>query len=77
MAGQLWKGKYRGQRQKWFCGLFLGSDSEVNLETEHPEFSDWTWAAVPDTVELIVPFKRDLYRQVIDHFRPYWAERPL
>ncbi len=77
LAGQLWKGKYRGQRQKWFCGLFLGSDGEVDLATAHPEFSAWKWAAVEETLDLIVPFKRDIYRQVIDHFRPYWAERPL
>ena len=74
---KLWKGKYRGQRQRWFCGAFLGSDSAVDLETEHPEFSTWKWVPVPETVELIVPFKRELYARVIDHFRPYWAERPL
>jgi len=76
-AGKLWKGRYRGQRQRWFCGVFLGADEEVDLATEHPEFSDWKWAPVPDTVELIVPFKRAVYRQVMDHFRPWWAERPL
>lgn len=77
LAGQLWKGKYLGQRQKWFCGFFLGSDSEVDLDTHDPEFSDWKWAPVAQTVELIVPFKRQIYRQVIDHFRPFWSERPL
>ncbi len=77
LVGNLWKGKYRGQRQKWFCAAFLGSDAAVNLETEHPEFSAWKWVPVPQTVDLIVPFKRDLYAEIIRHFRPYWMDRPL
>ncbi len=77
LAGKVWKGKYRGQRQKWYCAAFLGSDSEVNLETEHPEFSDWKWVPVAETIDLIVPFKRDLYAEVIAHFQPYWRQRPL
>ncbi|MEO1191989.1 MAG: RNA pyrophosphohydrolase [Pseudomonadota bacterium] len=75
LTAKIWKGKYRGQRQKWFCGVFLGSDSEVNLETEHPEFSAWKWVPVQETVELIIPFKRDLYREVIARFEPHWRER--
>ncbi len=75
LVANLWKGKYLGQRQKWFCGAFLGSDFAVDLETEHPEFSAWKWVPVPETVNLIVPFKRDLYLEVIEHFQPFWEAR--
>jgi len=77
LTGRLWKGKYRGQRQKWFCGVFLGQDSDVDLAIGCPEFSSWKWVPVPQIVDLIVPFKRNLYREIVQHFRPFWAERPL
>lgn len=65
----IWKGRFRGQRQKWFAFRFDGTDKDINIETKHPEFSAWKWvdfAAIPD---LIVPFKRDLYRQVVAEFQ--------
>jgi len=69
LQGKLWKGKYLGQRQKWFAMRFQGTDSEIDLETEHPEFSAWRWAELDDLPHLIVPFKRALYRQVISELR--------
>jgi putative (di)nucleoside polyphosphate hydrolase len=71
LAGKLWKGKWRGQRQDWFLCRFTGEDSDVNLETEHPEFRAWKWAD-PDTLPaMIVPFKRKLYEDVLAAFRAW------
>lgn len=68
LQGKLWKGKYRGQRQSWFVARFLGTDADVNLETEHPEFRAWKWADASELVDLIVPFKRELYAEVVKTF---------
>ena len=65
LLGKLWKGRYGGQRQKWFAMRFLGADSDVNIATKDPEFSHWRWAEVAELVDMAVPFKRDLYRDVI------------
>jgi putative (di)nucleoside polyphosphate hydrolase len=65
MVGTVWKGRYAGQRQKWFSMRFLGVDSDVAIDTEHPEFKAWRWTGVDTLVELAVPFKRDLYSDVI------------
>lgn len=73
LIGKIWKGRYRGQRQKWFLMRFLGQDSQISLETEHPEFSRWRWIEPQDMIEAIVPFKRDIYRQVVDAFRGHLA----
>ena len=59
--GIIWKGKYRGQKQKWFITRFLGKDSEVNLNTKNAEFIDWKWIEPEMLPEIIVSFKRDLY----------------
>lgn len=70
LADTMWKARYRGQRQRWFLMRFHGDDSAVNIATAHPEFRAWKWEH-PDYLEsLIVPFKRALYRGVIDEFRP-------
>lgn len=61
-----WQGQYKGQRQKWFLFQFTGQDSDISLETEHPEFQDWKWVPKEDLVSLAVPFKRDLYKAVIE-----------
>jgi putative (di)nucleoside polyphosphate hydrolase len=71
LLGTLWKGKYRGQRQTWFVARFLGTDADVNLETEHPEFRAWRWANADELDDAIVPFKRELYRDVIKVFAEY------
>ena len=68
---KLWRGKWRGQMQHWFLARFLGSDSDVNLETEHPEFRDWKWVEPAHLPDIIVPFKRDLYRRLVEDFADY------
>jgi len=68
LVGKLWKGKYRGQKQKWFALRFTGSDSDININTKHPEFCEWRWVRFDELVDLIVPFKRDLYRAVVAEF---------
>ncbi len=68
LQGKLWKGKYRGQSQAWFLMRFLGSDADIDLETEHPEFRAWKWAEPGELVDLIVPFKRQLYADVVAAF---------
>ena len=64
----LWGGKFRGQRQKWFLLRFLGTDEDINIATEHPEFSRWRWAEMAELPGLIVPFKRHLYQELIAEF---------
>lgn len=71
LIGQIWGGKYRGQKQKWFLFRFLGTDSDVNIATEHPEFSVWQWMEPEALIEKIVPFKRDVYARVLAEFRPH------
>lgn len=71
LIGQIWGGKYRGQKQKWFLFRFLGQDSDVNIATEHPEFSVWQWMRAEELVERIVPFKRAVYEQVFAAFRDH------
>ncbi len=66
----VWKGKYRGQRQHWYLLHFLGADSDVNIATDHPEFNQWQWVAPETLVDLIVPFKRDLYAAIVAEFAP-------
>ncbi|UWQ13848.1 RNA pyrophosphohydrolase [Aliiroseovarius sp. M344] len=66
---RVWKGRFRGQKQRWFLVRFHGDDSAVNIETEHPEFSQWAWMDPADVVANIVPFKRDIYAKVLDAFK--------
>lgn len=68
LAGRVWGGKYRGQRQTWFLARFLGQDSDIDIATAHPEFNAWRWTAPDTLVDLIVPFKRKLYREVVAEF---------
>jgi len=65
---KLWKGRFRGQKQRWFALRFHGSDTDVNIETRHPEFRVWTWMAHDRLIDCIVPFKRDTYRRVFAEF---------
>ncbi|SLN14795.1 RNA pyrophosphohydrolase [Falsiruegeria litorea R37] len=65
---KIWKGKYRGQEQKWFLLRFTGTDDQVNIQTEHPEFTEWKWQAPDRLIDEIVPFKREVYAQVITAF---------
>ncbi len=68
LQGKLWKGRYRGQTQAWFVARFLGTDADIDLETEHPEFRTWKWVDARELVDLIVPFKRELYAAVVEVF---------
>jgi putative (di)nucleoside polyphosphate hydrolase len=68
LVGKVWKGKYRGQKQKWFAFRFTGQDSVINLETKHPEFDAWKWLPMTELPDMIVPFKRTLYVQLVDEF---------
>ena len=70
LLGKLWKGRYRGQRQFWFLGRFLGEDSDVRLDAhDPPEFCEWKWVAPETLPGLIVPFKQRIYRAVVEEFR--------
>jgi putative (di)nucleoside polyphosphate hydrolase len=68
LVGLSLRGRYRGQKQKWFAMRFLGRDSEINLTTSEPEFSHWRWASIDELPRLIVPFKRDTYANAIAAF---------
>ncbi len=69
LVGKIWKGQWRGQRQWWFLMRFSGQDLDIDIETEHPEFSEWKWVDPETLPDIIVPFKRDLYRSVLNEFR--------
>ena len=71
LQGKLWGGKWRGQDQDWFLARFLGSDADVNIATEHPEFREWKWVEPRQLPDLIVPFKRELYRRLLREFAEY------
>ena len=67
---KVWKGRYRGQKQKWYAFAFTGTDADVNIATEHPEFRAWAWLPLTEMPDRIVPFKRALYEQVVAAFLP-------
>ena len=64
LLGIIWKGKYKGQTQKWFVMRFIGEDSEININTKHPEFLEWKWVEISEITKLVVNFKLDLYQEV-------------
>ena len=68
LIGKIWGGEYRGQRQHWFLMRFKGTDADVNIETDHQEFSRWQWIAPNNLPQLIVPFKRRLYENILAEF---------
>ncbi len=68
LVPRLWKGRYRGQSQRWFAMRFEGSDEAIDIETEQPEFRAWTWMRHDELMDKIVPFKRDIYARVFDEF---------
>lgn len=70
LVSKLWDGQYKGQKQKWFLIKFTGKDSEININTDNPEFREWCWADTSDMAELIVPFKKILYEAVLKEFNP-------
>ncbi len=62
LLGIIWKGKYRGQKQKWFLMRFIGNDSEINLKTKHPEFLEWRWIEIDEITNFVVDFKFEIYQ---------------
>jgi putative (di)nucleoside polyphosphate hydrolase len=73
VAGRAWKGRYRGQRQKWFAARFTGKDSEINVESpggggHKAEFVSWRWEPMKNLPQLIIPFKRPVYERVVREF---------
>jgi putative (di)nucleoside polyphosphate hydrolase len=68
LRGKLWGGKYVGQDQDWYLARFLGEDRDVNIHTAQPEFRDWKWVEPSQLPDVIVPFKRELYRQLLSEF---------
>ena len=66
LVGIIWKGKFRGQKQKWYITRFLGKDNEINLNTKHPEFIEWKWLEPNKLPEVIVDFKKDLYLKLLE-----------
>ena len=70
LIGHVWKGKYRGQQQKWVVMRFTGRDSDISLQTAHPEFSAWRWVPPEMLPELVVPFKRAVYEAVLRDLLP-------
>ena len=68
---KFWGGKYLGQRQRWYLLEFLGDDSNINITTQEPEFSEWKWVEKVDLINLIVSFKRELYQQIISEFTDF------
>ncbi|MCB1337678.1 MAG: RNA pyrophosphohydrolase [Maritimibacter sp.] len=67
---KIWKGRFRGQKQRWFLLRFHGTDAQIVIETAHPEFRTWRWMAPGEMLNHVVPFKRDVYAQVLDEFGP-------
>tara|TARA_B110000971_G_scaffold212411_1_gene241851 strand:+ start:61 stop:531 length:471 start_codon:yes stop_codon:yes gene_type:complete len=65
LIGKIWKGKYRGQKQKWFVVKFLGNDNEININTKNPEFIEWKWIDINLLPDLIVLFKKHIYKKVL------------
>ena len=71
LLGIIWKGKYRGQKQKWFITKFTGQESEINLETEHPEFIEWKWIRIEELPEVIVDFKKNVYKKLLIELKKF------
>jgi putative (di)nucleoside polyphosphate hydrolase len=75
LVGKVWGGRYRGQEQRWVALRFLGTDSDIDIETEHPEFDAWRWSEPDRVLAEIVPFKRDVYTTVLAAFASILTRR--
>ena len=71
LLGIIWKGKFRGQKQKWFVVRFIGNESEINLKTKHPEFIEWKWIKLDDLTKVIVDFKKDVYKKLVVELKKF------
>ena len=69
LLGIIWKGKYKGQRQKWFLMRYLGNDNEINIKTKKPEFLDWKWIDVDKITDVVVDFKFNVYKELKDKIK--------
>ena len=69
LLGKIWKGRFRGQKQKWFIAKFTGKLSEINVKTKHPEFIEWKWISPEDLPKVIVEFKREMYSKLLKNLR--------
>ncbi len=69
IAARIWDGRFRGQKQRWFALRFTGVDADIDLSGDHPEFADWRWEEIDRVADLVVEFKRDVYREVVAAFR--------
>jgi putative (di)nucleoside polyphosphate hydrolase len=69
LIGVIWKGKFRGQKQKWFIAKFLGDENEINLNTRHPEFIEWKWIQAELLPKVIVEFKKNLYLNLLKEIK--------
>ena len=65
LLGIIWKGKFRGQKQKWFIVEFIGEEKEINLKTKHPEFIEWKWVEMDKLPEIVVDFKKKVYKKIL------------
>ena len=65
LVGVIWKGRFKGQKQRWFITRFLGEENEINLNTKHPEFREWKWIEPKNLPEIIVDFKKALYLELL------------
>ena len=71
LLGKIWKGKFRGQKQKWFIVRFLGNDSEINIQTKKPEFIEWKWIEMNELPSVIVDFKKDVYIKLLAELKKF------
>lgn len=71
LLGIIWKGKFRGQKQKWFIVRFTGKESEINLKTKHPEFIEWKWIEMDELPRVIVDFKKDVYEKLLIELKKF------
>ena len=71
LLGKIWKGKFRGQKQKWFITRFIGDETEINLKTQHPEFIEWKWILPDKLPEVIVNFKKEMYIKLLKNIKEF------
>jgi putative (di)nucleoside polyphosphate hydrolase len=69
LLGKIWKGKYRGQKQRWYIMRFLGNDNEININTKNPEFLDWKWLDPSMLTEVVVDFKANIYKKLKEELK--------
>ncbi len=72
LLGIIWKGKFRGQKQKWFITRFIGNENEINVNTKHPEFIDWKWIDIDQLPSVIVDFKKKVYMDLVPEIKKFF-----